>query len=215
MSTRSIVFAVAVLAGGLFLSSAWAVEGTTTADARMRIGPGIEFAEIGMIEAGSALTIHSCNDGQAWCLVRINGRSGWVPGVLVNFGGISKAEIYYDPDIPVSLQLTGREFPGEGLSDRHLLRDFRFIERSHFSDKQLPRDFRFIERSRFSDKRLPRDFRSERSRLSDKQLPRDFRSTIHSPGFRLHKQGFPAVTGDQLPGRLIGRRGSRQVPARP
>ena len=63
MSTRSIVFAVAILASGLFSSGASAVEGTITADALMRVGPGDEFAEIGTVGADSALNIQSCQTG--------------------------------------------------------------------------------------------------------------------------------------------------------
>ncbi len=203
MSTRSIVFAVAVLAGGLFSSSVSAVEGTTTADALMRVGPGDEFAEIGAVDAGSALKIHSCHTAQAWCLVRINGRSGWVPSALVKAGDFSKATSYFDPYARASVGLYAYDygFYDDRVSGAHRFRTpptGRFY-RPYFSDKRLPRDFRFY----------------DRRHLSDKRLPRDFRSTIDSPGFRLRKEGFPAVTGDQLPGRLLGRRGSRQVPARP
>ena len=104
MSTRCNLFAAAVLACGLFSSGASAVEGTTTADAPMRVGPGEKFADIGTLDAGSALKIHSCHDGQAWCLVRISGRSGWVPGGLVKAGGFSKAKSYFDPAAKVSLE---------------------------------------------------------------------------------------------------------------
>ena len=167
MSTRCILFAVAVLACGLFSSGALAVEGTTTADAPMRVGPGEGFAAIGTIAAKSALKIHSCHDGQAWCLVRISGRSGWVPGELVKAGGFSKAKSYFDPAAKVSLE-------------------FQVFD-DEFSDKRAfgAHSFPIVPFSLF-----------HRSRMSDKQLPHDFRSSIHTPGFRLHKQGFPAIIGD-------------------
>ena len=167
MRTRSIVFAVAVLAGGLFSSSGSAVEGTTTADAPMRVGPGDGFAEIGSVDAGSALKIHSCHDGQAWCLVRISGRSGWVPGEFVKAGGFSKPKSYFDPAARVSLEFQ--------------VFDDELANAPMFSGPGYP----VIPFSLF-----------HRSRMSDKRLPRDFRSTIGSPGFQLHKQGFPAIIND-------------------
>jgi len=167
MSTRSILFAAAILAGGLFSSGALAVNGTTTAKAPMRVGPGDGFAEIGSVDAGSAVKIHSCYDGQTWCLVRAGGRSGWVPGELVKAGGFSKARSYFDPAAKVSLefQVFDDEFSGDEVIGAP-------------SFPVVP--FSLI----------------DRMRLSDKQLPRDFRSTIHTPGFRLHKQGFPGIFGN-------------------
>lgn len=167
MSTRSILFAVAVLAGGVFSFSALAVDGTTTGKAPMRVGPGDEFAKIGAIDAGSALKIHSCQDGQTWCLVRISGRSGWVPGEMVKAGGFSKAKSYFNPAARVSLefQVFDDELSGNMAFGAH---------------KFPVRPFSLI----------------DRSRLSDKQLPRSFRSTIHTLGFRFFKQGFPVIIGD-------------------
>jgi len=167
MSTRSIVFAVAVLFGGILSSGALAVEGMTTEDAPMRVGPGERFATIGIIDAYSALKIHSCHDRQTWCLVRIGGRSGWVPGALIRIGDFSSAKSYFDPAAKVALEF--QVFDGE-LSDNRALGAHSFPVH------------------RFS--------RSHRPHLSDKQLPRDFRSSIHTPGFRLHKQGFPEIIGD-------------------
>ena len=200
MSTRSIVFAVAVLAGGLFSSGASAVEGTTTADALLRVGPGDDFAEIGTIEAGSALKIHSCHTAQGWCLVRISGRSGWVPSALVKAGDFFKTTSYFDPYARASVGFYAYDygFYGDGVSGAQRFQTpltGRF-QRSRLSDKQLSRDFRYIDRRHLSDKRLPRDFRFDRGRLSNKHLPRGFRSTIDTPGFRLRKQGFPRFTGD-------------------
>ena len=167
MSTRCNLFAAAVLAGGLFSSGASAVEGTTTADAPMRVGPGEKFADIGTLDAGSALKIHSCHDGQAWCLVRISGRSGWVPGGLVKAGGFSKAKSYFDPAAKVSLEFQ--------------VLDDELSNGNAFGAHSFPvRPFSLM----------------DRMRMSDKQLPRDFRSTIHTPGFRLHKQGFPGFIGN-------------------
>ena len=167
MSTRAKVFAIAVLAGSLLSSGALAIDGTTTAVAPMRVGPGDEFAKFGMADAGAALKIHSCLVGQAWCLVRISGRSGWVPGGLVKAGGFSKAKSYFDPADKVSLEFQ--------VLDDELSGDAVFV---------TP-DFPFIPFS-FSD-RMP---------LSDKALPRSFRSAIETPGFRLHKQGFPQIIDD-------------------
>jgi hypothetical protein len=167
MGTRSISFAVAVLACGLFPSGALAVEGKTTADASMRVGPGDGFAEIGMVIANSALKIHSCQDGQAWCLVRISGRSGWVPGETVKAGGFSRAKSYFDPADKASLEFQ--------VLDNELSGDMSFGAHSF---PVVP--FSLI----------------DRMRLSDKQLPREFRSTIHTPGFRLHKQSLPEIIGD-------------------
>ena len=166
MSTRSILFAVAVLAGGLFSSGALAVDGTMTADAPMRVGPHDMFAEIGTVGAGSALKIHSCRAGYSWCMVRISGRSGWVPGTLIKIGGFSKAKSYFDPASKVSLEF-------QVLDDE--------LSNNAFGAHSFPV-------GPFS--------RFHRSRLSDKQLPRTFRSTIDTPGFRLHKQGFPEKFGD-------------------
>lgn len=171
MGTRSIVFAAAVLAGGLFSSGALAVEGTTTADAPMRVGPGVKFAEIGTVDAGSALKIQSCREGQAWCLVRISGRSGWVPGGMVKAGDFSKAKSYFDQTARVSreFQVFDDELDGGPV----------------FSGPGFPViPFSLI----------------DRTRLSDKQLPRSFRSTIGTPGFMLQKQGFPKIIGDKRGG---------------
>jgi len=187
MGTRSISFAVAVLAGGLCSSGALAVEGKTTADASMRVGPGEGFAEIGSVDAGSALKIHSCRDGQAWCLVRVSGRSGWVPGELVKAGdGFSKAKSYYDPTAKVSLQydVNDREFFDDTLlGPRGVpMRRFRHFRGGHAIGAAGFPVFPFS--------------LIDRARLSDKQLPKSFRSTIHTPGFRLHKQGFPGFLDD-------------------
>lgn len=167
MNTRSILFAVAVLACGLFPSGALAVEGKTTAEASMRVGPGDGFAEIGTVVGNSALKIHSCHIGQDWCLVRIGSRSGWVRGETVKVGGFSKAKSYFDPASKVSLefQVLDDELSGETAFGAH-------------SFPVIPYSLR------------------HKSRMSDKRLPRSFRSTIHTPGFRLHKQGFPEIIGD-------------------
>lgn len=167
MSARAKVIAAAILAGGLFSSGAMAVDGTTTGEAPMRVGPGEKFAEIGTIDAGSALKIHSCHDGRTWCLVRIGGRSGWVPGEFVKAGGFSKAKGYFDPAARVSLEF--QVFDDETI-------DFPV-----FSGPRNPV--------------IPYSL-IDRKYLSDKQLPRSFRSTIHTPGFRLHKQGFPEIIDD-------------------
>ncbi len=167
MSTRSILLAVAVLAGGLFSSGALAVEGTMTADAPMRVGPHEMFAEIGTVGAGTALKIHSCRAGYSWCMVRISGRSGWVPGGRVKIGGFSKAKSYFDPAAKVSLefQVLDDELSGNNAFGAH---SFPVYPYSLF----------------------------HKSRLSDKRLPQSFRSTIGTPGFRLHKQGFPENIGN-------------------
>jgi hypothetical protein len=184
MRTRSISFAVAVLAGGLFSSGTLAVDGTTTGEAPMRVGPGEGFAEIGSVDAGSVLKIHSCHDGQAWCLVRVSGRSGWVPGELVRAGGFSRAKSYFDSAAKVALQYD--------VNDRELFDDTLLGPRG----VPIRRPFRRFRGDRAFD---PRGFpvhsfnRFHRSRMSDKQLPRFFRSTIHTPGFRLEKQGFPEI----------------------
>ena len=162
MGTRAFVFAAAVVAGGLFAFSALAIEGTTTGETPLRVGPGDEFGKIGAIDAGTALKIHSCREGQAWCLVRVSGRSGWVPGELVKAGGFSKAKSYFNPAAKVSLEF---QVFDHALSDAMVLGVHSFPVRP----------FSLI----------------DRARLSDKQLPKSFRSTIHTPGFRLHKQGFP------------------------
>ncbi len=205
MSTRAIVFAAAVVAGSLFAFSALAIEGATTGEAPLRVGPGEEFARIGAINAGSALKIHSCRDGQAWCLVRVSGRSGWVPGELVKAGGFSKAKTYFDPAAKVSLQydVNDRELFDDTLLGPRGVPIRRPFRRLHDYRELGARDFRMHPYSRFPDYRTYErtygahsfpvypldDF--HRSRLSDKQLPKSFRSTIHPPGFRLHKQGFP------------------------
>jgi hypothetical protein len=187
MSTRSIFFAVAVLAGGLFSSGTLAVEGKTTADASMRVGPGDGFAEIGMVIANSALKIHSCHDEQAWCLVRISGRSGWVPGEKVKASGFSKAKSYFDPADKVSLQYD--------VNDRELFDDTLLGPRG----VPIRPSRRFLDNGAFGAHSFPvvPFGHFNRSRFSDKQLPRGFRSTIHTPGFRLFKQGLPEITGDE------------------
>ena len=213
MSTRSILFAVAVLAGGLFSSGALAVDGTMTADAPMRVGPNEMFAEIGTVGAGSALKIHSCQAGYSWCMVRISGRSDWVPGTLIKIGGFSKAKSYYDPAAKVALQYDVNDhelFDDTLLGPRgRPLRRFRgdraFDHRRFRGDRVFgAHDYRMHPYSRFPDNRAfgahsfpvyPFDYFG-RSRLSDKRLPRSFRSTINTLGLRLHKQGFPEKFGD-------------------
>jgi hypothetical protein len=167
MRTRSILIAVAVLAGGLFSSGALAVEGTMTADGPMRVGPHNEFAEIGMVSAGSALKIHSCRPGYTWCMVRVSGRSGWVPGEMVKIGGFSRAKSYFDPAEKVSLefQVLDDELSGNNAFGAHSFLVYPYSLH-------------------------------HRARLSDKRMPRTFRSTIDTPGFRLHKEGFPEFIGD-------------------
>lgn len=181
MGTRAFVFAAAVVAGGLFAFSALAIEGTTTGETPLRVGPGDEFGKIGAIDAGTALKIHSCREGQAWCLVRVSGRSGWVPGELVKAGGFSKAKSYFNPAAKVSLQydVNDREFFDDTLlGPRGVpMRRFRHFRGGHAIGAAGFPVFPFS--------------LIDRARLSDKQLPKSFRSTIHTPGFRLHKQGFP------------------------
>ena len=167
MSTRSIVFAVAVLAGGLFTSGALAVEGKTISDTPMQVGPGEGFGKIGTVSAGSVLKIHSCRPGYTWCMVRVSGRSGWVSGEAIKIGGFSKAKSYFNPAAKVSLEF---QVLDDELSDNRAFgaHSFPAVPFGHF----------------------------HRSQLSDKRLPREFRSSARTPGFRLHKQGFPAIIGE-------------------
>ncbi len=166
MGTRAGFFAVAVVAASLLSSGASAIEGTTTAMAPLRVGPDETYPVIGTVDAGAALKIHSCLVSQAWCLVRIAGRSGWVRADQVKAGGFSKARRYFDPAANVSLEFQ--------------VFDDELADGPAFGGPGFPA-FPF--------------HRFKPPRLSDKRLPQTFTSTISTPGFRLHKQGFPVITG--------------------
>jgi uncharacterized protein YraI len=86
--------AAALASGALFASLAYspaaALEAVAGTQLVMHIGPGAEHRNIGTIPAETHLTVHGCSDAERWCLVRFEGRHGWVEGESLSVVGFSR-----------------------------------------------------------------------------------------------------------------------------
>ena len=78
-SVRRRVTALA-LAQILAVTPALAAPGVTTADVKIRSGPGTNYASIEVLAAGSEIDIGECDAGGAWCAVTAKGSRGFVSG---------------------------------------------------------------------------------------------------------------------------------------
>jgi len=76
----------AILFVMLFSAPASALSGYTTADVNMRTGPGIRFARVTVIPAGSLVNIRQCLPDRYWCRVYWRGFRGWVSRRYLRYG---------------------------------------------------------------------------------------------------------------------------------
>ncbi|MGY3452805.1 SH3 domain-containing protein [Bradyrhizobium sp. USDA 4353] len=51
----------------------------------VRSGPSVRFPAVGILGAGSSLTIHGCLTGYKWCDVSAAGLRGWASGAHIQF----------------------------------------------------------------------------------------------------------------------------------
>ncbi|HLA44099.1 MAG TPA: SH3 domain-containing protein [Aggregatilineales bacterium] len=59
----------------------------TTSNARLRAGPGTDFAELALIPAGTTLAAVGRNADSSWIQVNYNGTVGWIAAFLLSISG--------------------------------------------------------------------------------------------------------------------------------
>jgi len=143
-----------VLATGIFVSGANALDATISADAEMHIGPGADFPIVGRVAADAEVLVNGCTEGDGWCVVRHDGNHGWIASTNVNITGITRNENNFD-DAIIVINVPDRR-------DRANFRD------SAFDDRNFRRD---------------RRFRRDRSFRSGHRAIRGARANIHDPAF--------------------------------
>jgi uncharacterized protein YraI len=82
--------ASAALVASLACGPAAALEAVAGTQLVMHIGPGAEHRSIATIPAETRLTVHGCSQAERWCLVRFEGRHGWVEGESLDVVGFSQ-----------------------------------------------------------------------------------------------------------------------------
>jgi uncharacterized protein YraI len=82
--------ASAALVTLLACGSAAAVDAVTGTQLVMHVAPGAEHRSIATIPAETQVTVHGCGKAEGWCLVRFDGRLGWVEGESLNVVGFSR-----------------------------------------------------------------------------------------------------------------------------
>lgn len=90
MSRPFAALASATLVSALACGSAAAVDAVAGTQLVMHLGPGAEHRTIATVPAETRLTVHGCNEAEGWCLVRFEGRHGWVEGGSLNVVGFSR-----------------------------------------------------------------------------------------------------------------------------
>lgn len=69
------------------LGQAWAASrvGYAGVNLNIRSGPSVRFPAVGVLGAGSELTIHGCIAHYTWCDVTASAMRGWVSGAHIQF----------------------------------------------------------------------------------------------------------------------------------
>ena len=68
-----------------------ALDGLMLTDADMRVGPGESFPIVGTAPEKADVRINGCIESDGWCVVRHDGRHGWVPFASVRQTGITRS----------------------------------------------------------------------------------------------------------------------------
>ena len=105
------------LAMAMSVSAGHALDAQISADANMHIGPGADFPIVGVVPSEADVRVNGCTTGDGWCVVRHNGRHGWVNSASVAVTGISRARKKFDNPIiviNVAEQPGGAVFRGVG-----------------------------------------------------------------------------------------------------
>ncbi|MGJ5179667.1 SH3 domain-containing protein [Bradyrhizobium oligotrophicum] len=66
-------------------AAAASFEGYAGVNLNVRSGPNVRFPAVGVLGAGSTLTIHGCLTGYRWCDVSASGIRGWASGAHLQF----------------------------------------------------------------------------------------------------------------------------------
>lgn len=91
------ISAVCVLAG--FAQPAYAaLDGYSDANLNIRSGPSERFPAVGVLGAGTSLTIHGCLPRYTWCDVSASGLRGWASGAYIQI--LDGEERVYVPSRP-------------------------------------------------------------------------------------------------------------------
>jgi uncharacterized protein YraI len=115
-------FAAFVLAAIMGVSAGHALDAQITADAAMRLGPGENFPVVGSVPGDEDVRVNGCTSGAGWCVVRYDGRHGWVASTAVSLTGISRSRNKFEDPIVV---ITVAEQPGVRDFSRSRGRIFR------------------------------------------------------------------------------------------
>ncbi len=105
MKYRTIAYATILLILFGFAREATAADiaGYSGVNLNVRSGPSVRFPPIGMLGAGSALTIHGCLARYTWCDVSAPGLRGWASGAHIKF--IYEARHVYVPGYAAQVEV--------------------------------------------------------------------------------------------------------------
>ncbi|MEN5145540.1 MULTISPECIES: SH3 domain-containing protein [Brevundimonas] len=69
-----------LLTGGVQPARAASVDGYSVANLNIRSGPSARFPSVGVLGAGTVVTVHGCVSRYRWCDVSASGIRGWTSG---------------------------------------------------------------------------------------------------------------------------------------
>ncbi len=84
---------------------------TTTVNLRIRTGPGVEYAQLSVVPAGTTLSVLGRNDGTSWVLVEYDGVRGWMAAWFCTFAG-DPASVPVSGETGTALAATASEVSG-------------------------------------------------------------------------------------------------------
>ncbi|UFZ01730.1 SH3 domain-containing protein [Bradyrhizobium ontarionense] len=79
------VAALLIFIGLAEKAAAAEVAGYSGVNLNVRSGPNVRFAAVGLLGAGTSLTIHGCLAGYTWCDISASGLRGWASGAHIQF----------------------------------------------------------------------------------------------------------------------------------
>jgi uncharacterized protein YraI len=97
MKRLTIVCSTVLVIASAFAGEARAADsaGYSAVHLNIRSGPSVRFPAVGVLGAGSALTIHGCIARYTWCDISTSGLRGWASGANIQF--VHEARRVYVP----------------------------------------------------------------------------------------------------------------------
>ncbi|GAW42257.1 Bacterial SH3 domain protein [Brevundimonas sp. SH203] len=76
----ALVAGLCLLTGFAQPARAASIDGYSVGNLNIRSGPSVRFPPVGVLGAGTVMTVHGCVSHYRWCDVSASGVRGWAPG---------------------------------------------------------------------------------------------------------------------------------------